>query len=401
MRIAYVTRYDAGDTRAWSGAGHHVARALESQGAILHYVGRLAQRRRRLLRLKQLALARIGVSRLCDREPSLIKAYADDISRRLPPRCDVIFATSTLPIADLECDPPTVFWTDATFAGMLDYYPEFSGLPAALVAQGHRVEQAALQRCGLAIYTSEWAAASAVRDYGADPEKVTVVPFGSNVTITYAPGELDRVIAARASGPCRLLFVGRDWDRKGGDLAVRIAAAIHRRSVPVELNVVGCTPIGAIPAFVNVHGYISKNDSAGRARLNQLFSEARFLVLPSRAECNANVFAEACAFGVPVLATQTGGVSTSVKDGVNGRTFAPSAGPAVYADYIQDMLAAPTAYRELATGAHEEYRHRLNWGVAAATVLRLLEQCVQACACAERGPHAAAPLETAASECAA
>jgi glycosyltransferase involved in cell wall biosynthesis len=147
-----------------------------------------------------------------------------------------------------------------------------------------------------------------------------------------------------------------------------------------------------------VHGYISTKDSTGRERLSRLFSQARFLLLPSRAECNANVFAEACAFGVPVLATQTGGVSTTVRDGVNGRTFALAAPPAVYADYIEDMLAAPIAYRELATGAYEEYRNRLNWGVAAATVMRLLEQCVQA---REQGaPRAAAALHTGASTCA-
>jgi glycosyltransferase involved in cell wall biosynthesis len=376
MKIAYLSTFDPHNLRAWSGAGYYLARALELQGANLHPVGRLAERRRQLLRLKQLAYRRLGVPCLYDRVPSLISAYAREAKRRLPPDCDVILSAGTTAIAGLKPDRPIVLWTDATFASMVDYYPEFSNLPACVLEQGHAVEREALARCTLALYTSEWAAASAIRDYGADPDKVKVVPFGANTSLEHTLDEIDAFITARQHNPCTLLFLGTDWNRKGGDMAVSISEELVRRGISLTLHVVGCKAPWPLPRFVKVHDFISKQDPAGMTLFNDILRSAHFLVLPVKAECNANVFAEACSFGVPVTCTRTGGVTTSVRDGTNGMTFPPDSGASAYADYIQSALADGDRYRQIALGAHREYLTRLNWNVAAASALRLMESSV-------------------------
>jgi len=117
----------------------------------------------------------------------------------------------------------------------------------------------------------------------------------------------------------------------------------------------------------------------GENRYRELLRSAHFLLLPSRAECYGVVLAEACAFGVPVLASETGGIGTVVKDGVNGKTFPTTQDPAVldraeeakqYADFIENTLNDD--YSTLALSAFEEYVGRLNWSRSAQRVTEIL-----------------------------
>ena len=121
---------------------------------------------------------------------------------------DWILSPGSIPIAELRVATPIAFWTDATFAQMVDFYPEFQKLAGASVRAGNVLEQHALKRASLAIYASQWAARSAMSDYGADPAKVSVVPFGANMPADYDPAEIERIIEQRGRDVCRLLFVG-------------------------------------------------------------------------------------------------------------------------------------------------------------------------------------------------
>jgi hypothetical protein len=122
---------------------------------------------------------------LYDREPYVVNAYARQVEEVLPRLSpDVLFSPGTIPILRVKTEKPVVFWVDATFAGLLDFYPTYSNLCRETIASGHRLEQEALDRCRLAIYSSEWAARTALENYRVDPAKVRVVPFGANAPCT-------------------------------------------------------------------------------------------------------------------------------------------------------------------------------------------------------------------------
>ena len=130
------------------------------------------------------------------------------------------------------------------------------------------MEASALHRCRLAIYTSEWAAESAVRDYGVDAGRVAVVPFGANLETQVLLEEARAAIAKRPRDTCRLVFIGVEWQRKGGPLAVAIADALNRGGLKTELDIVGHEPDGRkLPSFVNSLGFISKGTRAGQDEL--------------------------------------------------------------------------------------------------------------------------------------
>jgi glycosyltransferase involved in cell wall biosynthesis len=370
MRLAYATTYDAGDVHQWSGLGMHIALALEDEGIELSYVnvGPASLPERVVGR----AVSKVSRRRyLVDREPHIARRRGRRLVSVLPPDIDVVFSPGTLAIADLHGAPPTAFWTDATFASITDLYPSFSGIHHRTARVANEVEGRALSRCSAAIYTSAWAADSAVTDYGIDGAKVHVVPFGANLGDLPDERQVARSIDARMDGPCRLLFVGVDWQRKGGDLAVETARLLNERGISTELVVVGATPPKPTPPFVRPLGFISKATDA--EALRDCYRSAHFLVLPTRAECAAVVFSEASAFGVPSLATDVGGVGAVVRSGVNGELFSLDATPREYADFVEGELPD---YRALAMRAFADYHRRLSWKIGAAAVRRILEQVV-------------------------
>lgn len=375
MRIGYVTTYDAGDVTAWSGLGYFIARALENQRIDVVRVGPLSEYCDSTLRAKYY-FSRYVTRKywLKQREPRVLQSYADQVSRKLKDlSVDVVFSPGTIPISHLECERPIAFWTDATCAGMTNFYPGWSNLTKGSQRNANSMEQAALSRCRLAIYSSDWAAKSAKDNYEVDARKVKVVPFGANISRQQDLQDIRRLIGLRLANHCKLLFVGVDWYRKGGDIAVDIARSLNQRGLKTQLTIVGCTPPDELPAFVSARGFLSKTTEAKRSTLDQLFAESHFVILPTRADCVPVVIAEANSFGVPVVTSNVGGIPTVVDHGVNGAMFSTESFAEQASDFIFCAMSETSAYRQLAEGALGQYEDRLNWNVAGKKVKKLLE----------------------------
>ncbi|HEY5813149.1 MAG TPA: glycosyltransferase family 4 protein, partial [Terrimicrobiaceae bacterium] len=313
MKIAYLTIDDPANVNAWSGINAHIADALRRQDAVeLLHIGPL--RTPRIL----ISKFRACVSRLLfrkrylwTRDPSLLRAYARRAERMLPASFDLIFSPGTEPIAYLRTHKPIAFWTDAPFAAMLNYYPWYSGLSRAACRDGLECDTLALRRSRLAIYSSAWAAKSAIHAHDGDPAKIQVIPFGANLESALTDAELETLISKRQATPWRFLLIGIDWIRKGADIALEVVGELNRRGFPSELVVAGCRPpnsTGVPPPYLKLEGFLDKRTKVGRLRLAELYRSALFYFMPSRAEAYGIVYCEANAFGLPCLAADTGGV---------------------------------------------------------------------------------------------
>lgn len=376
MKLAYITTYDAADIHNWSGIGFTLAQALEKQSLSLQYIGSLREKHSLLYKSKQLAYRMINQKHLRDREPGIAQDYARQIKSRLAGSdIDVVFSPGSIPISYLECDKPMVFWTDATFAGMLDFYPNFTNLSKQSIIYGNRLEKMALDKCALAVYCSDWAAQTAVELYNVDPKKVKVISFGPIIDCNRQPGDIKNIIAARSSAKCKLLFIGVDWKRKGGDKALELARMLNQRGLETELNIVGCRPETSepLPEYVNCLGFVSKSTLEGRNVLDKLLAESTFFIMPSQAECFGLVYCEAASFGLPSLAVDVGGVSSAVKNDISGRLFSQEAGVEEYCNYILDLFNNYSDYVGLSLSSFTEYQQRLNWEVAGQKFKQLLE----------------------------
>lgn len=179
----------------------------------------------------------------------------------------------------------------------------------------------------------------------------------------------------KPTASCNLLFLGVDWERKGGNTALEVAKTLNKTGLKTELKIVGCTPpiTEPLPDFVKVVPFIDKNNVRGVEQINQLVAESHFLILPSLADCTPVVFSEANSFGVPCLSTNVGGIATIIKDDINGKTFAKDAAISDYCNYINNLFSDYKQYQKLSISSFAEYQHRLNWEVAGQTVRNLLK----------------------------
>jgi len=75
------------------------------------------------------------------------------------------------------------------------------------------------------------------------------------------------------------------------------------------------------------------------------------------------VFCEANAFGIPVITTDTGGVSSIIESGVNGYTLPFTATPHDYAATIQSLLDDRVQLSNLALNARKKFENELNWDI--------------------------------------
>jgi glycosyltransferase involved in cell wall biosynthesis len=373
VKIAFISVPDPRDPHSWSGIPYAILSELLRTGTEVEVIGPLSRT------LRYLYLPYWAASKLthhtyqADRESLLVSSYAREIERRMRNlRFDAIFSIGTIPIARLNRPEPITFWTDAVWDAMVDYY--YQNVGKRLNAQARSLEQHAIQKAAHAVYSSEWAVESAYSRYQVNCNKLATIPFGPNLEINHGRAEVEAAIARRRSDSCTLLFLGVDWERKGGNAAVDTARLLNQRGLKTELIVAGCKVPGEKPEFVREVGFISKRTREGQAQLAELLRSAHFLILPTSAECSAIVFSESSAFGLPILTTETGGISTYVIQGRNGIRLPLPADAEAYASNILRLFSDRAAYEEMALAGWEEYEQRLNWESSVASLLALIQR---------------------------
>jgi glycosyltransferase involved in cell wall biosynthesis len=383
LHVAFVADPYTDPTRisSWSGTPWFARRALEKQGIRFSMVY-LSDRSAFLLRWITFFWYRFVWKRryVRDRHPWLLRAFNRQIRARLRElQPDLVFSMGTSLIAYLEADCPVAFWVDASFAGMQGFYGSFADLAKVSIRDCERSDRDAICRSQLAIYSSEWAAESARANYPVNAKSVHFVNFGANLERTPDAEEIAEIIRRRERETCRLLFVGVDWRRKGGDDAVAIAAALQAKGIDVRLTIVGCQPPAGVtlPDFVELAGFVSKGTKEGSERIARYFQESHFFVLPTRAEAYGMVFCEASAFALPSIAPQVGGIPSIIEDGVNGWLLPPEALPQDYAKLLAGKWRDRAGYEAMASACHRVYCDRLNWDAAATRVAALMRECVR------------------------
>lgn len=310
-------------------------------------------------------------------EPSLSHGYGRQLMRKLKQiPSDVVLCTEVKHAAFLKSDRPIAVWTDSLYGGLVDYYKTFSDLSKKTLRDLRAMDRAAVNNCERLIFASDWAAQKAIELYGADPERVRVAPYGANLTGGLTRDEAATLVDDKSfDGVCRLLFTGVEWQRKGGDTAIRIIERLRAQGVPAEITFLGTDPakhMKSVPDFVTSAGFLSLNKPDELEKMKQLYRDAHFLLQPCRAECFGHIFPEANSFALPVVASNTGGIPTAVHEGVNGYCVDVEDVNA-YAAHITELFQSLEKYRALSMKAFDDYTARLSWNQAARAVVRILK----------------------------
>lgn len=363
MRIAFLATANPEDRRAGSGSLYSMLRALQQQGheiICMNPIGPGTSLIGRFLRFGTRLLTRCNYS--YQHNLWLARRWAAVIDRRLTRQpCDLIVAPfATVITAFLRTPIPTALIEDATFAQLHNYYPAYTDMLVRSLEEAEVLTARAFTRAQWLIFSSQWAASSAVEAYHISAEKVHVVPFGANIenvpTVEEIAGWEER------SPVCRLLLVGVDWQRKGGDTAVAALECLRAMGIEAELTICGCAP----PQAPTVEGltiipFLNKNDAHDRAELHRLYMRSDFLLAPSRADCTPCALCEAAAYGLPILAADTGAISEMVHEGENGVLLPVDASGAAYAEVIAEILSNKLRYAALSEASRTAFERRFNW----------------------------------------
>jgi D-inositol-3-phosphate glycosyltransferase len=226
-------------------------------------------------------------------------------------------------------------------------------------------------------------AAELVSLYHADPARVRVVAPGVDTDV-FKPG--DRLAAKQAlglQGRTVVLFVGRLQPLKAPDTAVRAVARlaeIHPELDPVLVVLGG--PSGRsgveparlekLAANLGAGDRLVMHEPVPHGSLPRYYRAADAVLITSRTESFGLVALEAAACGTPVVATDVGGLRTTVRDGVSG-VLVPSTDPDAYANALSSILLEPDRARALGDGA-AHFAKRYDWRVAAAGLLAVYEE---------------------------
>ena len=362
-RIGFVSLRSPHDRKSWSGTNYQLFRALQRVFDDVIFVEiprtRLMDQTRNLVNRVKSFLGDHG--EVIQSVPMSILYGREYRKAIVAAGCDVVFApAASTEIAYLNSPVPVVYLTDTTFEAMVDYYYPKSEVHAVSHWQANNIEGRALNRASAVIFSNDWAMKSAVEHYHADSRKMNVIPFGANLDNVPPADALNQGSKDRV---CRILLVGRDWKRKGGQIALDafdLLIAKHGES-NFELTIVGCAPSEPVDRpGLRIISHIDKNKPGGLERIEELYRTADIFVLPTQAECSAVAFCEAAAYGLPVVTTDTGGTATIVADGVTGALLPLESGPEQFAAKIEEFWRDPDLGRMRAQ-ARQRYDEMLNW----------------------------------------
>jgi len=202
MRLAVLAASDPMKMSTWSGTPYFMTKALRQRFPDLVTVR--TPRPIWLQYMRRVAL-RASAGRIdIFWNRTLARWNANHIASRLKAaKIDVVVCIGNASLsAYLAQQLPTIHVSDATVPLMRDYYAEFSRLPRVLANSAWQLDSTSVLRARACLYSTQWAAHSAVRDYGADPSRIHVIPWGANMEEREATSDDSAV----PSGVCHLVF---------------------------------------------------------------------------------------------------------------------------------------------------------------------------------------------------
>ena len=261
---------------------------------------------------------------------------------------DIVFQTHAL---FETADDRTVMYLDCTHRQSMAQWPGWNPLRGQALEQWLLRERRQYHQAAHLFTFYEETTRSLVEQYGVDSSRITVVGAGVNFV------DLPVVRRRPAGRPPTVLFVGNDFERKGGPQLLAAFAELRRRVPRARLRIVGTPYAAPTQDGVEHVGRVRSRD-----RMSQLYAEADVFCLPSFYDPFPGALLEAMAHGLPCVVTATGGMPEMVVDGRTALTV--ERGQGMVADLtvaLEGLLTNPDTAAHMGRLGRERVEERFTW----------------------------------------
>ncbi len=241
---------------------------------------------------------------------------------------------------------PHFIYTDHTHLENLRYPAGTAATP--LSRRWAELERSAYQNATMVFTMSANIARSVVEDYGCAPERVACVFAGTHVR----PATTEIIDASRFSDR-HILFVGVDWERKGGPVLLEAFRKLRNTFPDLRLTVVGCSP-DIHERGVDIVGQVPLEEVA------RYYRSASVFCLPTLNEPFGLVLLEAFSYGLPIVATRIGAIPEIVTQDESGYLVSPQDSREL-AHALELLLADPARCERFGAFGRNSLAHRYSW----------------------------------------
>jgi alpha-maltose-1-phosphate synthase len=200
---------------------------------------------------------------------------------------------------------------------------------------------------------------SLVADYGVEGSRISVVGGGLPYDDPPTPQQL--------TDEPSILFIGRDFERKGGRVLLEAFDLVQERVPGATLNIVGTARDFDLPG---VTGYGKVRD---RRELADLYRRARAFCLPSLYEPYGLVLIEAMAHGIPCVGSAVQSIPEILDEGRAG-LLVPPGDAGELAEALIRLLTDDEVAGSLAAIGPRRVAESLTWDHVAAQIAAALKR---------------------------
>lgn len=242
--------------------------------------------------------------------------------------------------------------------------------PVEFEAIRHR--ETRLYRDACVVFTiSDYLRGSFVEDFGVSEDRVCTVGAGPNFDLGHVPAPRTK----RREEPPTVLFVGKQFERKGGVLLLEAFRKVRAKLPSARLVIVGPEERQTSEPGIEWRGGLDKNRPEEWARLVATFRDADVFCLPTLFEPFGIVFLEAMFFGLPCIGTAAWAIPEMIVDGETGYTV-PRGDVTTLEDRLAGLLTDRPRADRMGQAGRRRAEERFSWAVVAARIAHRLERCV-------------------------
>ena len=208
---------------------------------------------------------------------------------------------------------------------------------------------------------TNWCGQSLIRDFGIPAEKVaqgTVAIDLNNWKIVEKDNKNDKV---------KLLFVGNDFKRKGGEILLNIYSKVSGQCDLTIISNDGILDSMVLPLGATHYKNISY------AEIPKYFCDADIFIFPTYKEHTGSVQIEAMAAGLPIISRDIGGISEVVKNAYNGYLMPYNSNEDEWVEKINYLIEHPEERKRMGHNSRILTEERFNMGKFEKTICCAIE----------------------------